>query len=106
MNVSAITLDMLDAAVVDTLADASPAEQGQLLADLVIKFHGEATPTPKPVGKPNRTRPQHKNSASTFGYESKRSSAHPKRTRPKHYGANMYAPLRFGGRTHGKPTYR
>jgi len=53
MNVSAITLDILDAAVVNTLTDASPAEQGQLLADLIIKFHGEQQaeqpPEPKPL---------------------------------------------------------
>jgi len=51
MNAFAITLDVLDAAVVHTLPDASPAEQGSLLAELIRKFDVELTPTltPKPA---------------------------------------------------------
>jgi len=96
MNVSAITLDILDAAVVNTLTDASPAEQGQLLADLIIKFHGEQQAEQPPEPKPlKRVKVKHNPKSRKV-----------KRNRPKRYGANMYAPLRFGGRTHGKPTYR
>jgi hypothetical protein len=46
MNVSAIPLDMLSAAVLSTLPDASLAEQGQLLADLIRKFDAEVTVAP------------------------------------------------------------
>jgi hypothetical protein len=51
---STITLDMLLDAATATLPNASHAEIGQLVADLVVKFDAELTPAtiaPKPARK-------------------------------------------------------
>ena len=51
---SAITLEMLQNAAVATLPDATPAQQGDLIAQLAVQFAGEMSPV-EPV-KAKRTR--------------------------------------------------
>lgn len=51
MTASTITLDVLNNAVTSALPNGTPEEQGNLLADLVRKLHGEITPKPAPVRK-------------------------------------------------------
>jgi succinyl-CoA synthetase alpha subunit len=48
---SAITLEMLTDAAIATLPNATPQEQGELIAALVKKFDAELAPAPKPVRK-------------------------------------------------------